>query len=721
MADNGLHLAEGLKLTPEEQQRQELQNLGPFVHHGWELARDHRKQVGIRDELEQCLRDRSSEYHPNTLSNIKTRLNIDNPVFIPFADLKARTSKTLISEVFLNSSEVPYTLDATPVPDLPDDEVKRLANETMENYVKFRRAELSANGAPPEVVDQLIAQMPPDDLALEEYVKDRKSEIDSRRREEASEYADRMLKKMRDQQIEGNWHEAFMAAVDDVTTYGTCIIMGPVRRKRQRTRWQGDAIKLETVDVLEWEAISPRDSFPTKGAIEIDDGGFFRIVRMTPAELAAMKDLGEGYFPSEIDTILATWPNGGLTLYLDDSTERRLLNDTTSGAQNDTMLQGIETWQSVRGSMLKLQGLTKDADGADLEDTKYYEVNAMVFDKRVVYASVTNPRLGRPLYKGVFYRKRGSWWGYSPLKVMRDPMRIYNAACVDLTVNMALASIPRPVIRDATRIPVGTQLASAPGVPWVFRDPTGGGTQPVDILRVPNNAPALIDTMERFEKLFDTVTGIPSLQHGSDVAAGAGRTYNGLLLIVNASKQGANDVVLSLFNDVMAPALRYQYRYNLLFDDDPSIKGDCEVKPGGLLAILLREQSINRLTDFLNLAQNPNVMKVIGQAGLSELLRQYLSLLPGINSNNVVPSKAEMERRQKLEEIENEMKRAEQAGMALNTMRGQPVGAQPPSVGETGLQGAPSLPSQVPPPAYQEVPMGPQAGMETPEQEGAAQ
>lgn len=717
---------DGVEPTPQEKKRADLQRLGPSVYDGWRKASEHKRNSGMQAELEKCLNDRASKYDAAELANIQARIGTQQtPVFIPFADLKARTAKTLILEVFLNSSDIPYTLDPTPIPDLPDSDLAGIAEETMRSYVQFRSMELAEMGAAPEQIEEVLAEEPPDKLAVAAYVKARKGELDSKRKEIAAVKAERSLQLMRDQQVEGKWHEAMMACGDDVCTFGTCVLKGPVPRSRERTRWAGDAIDLKTVTVDEWEAISPLDCYPSKGAVKITDGAFYQRVRYTAAELAGMKDLGEGYFPSAIDNVLAKFPNGGLRLLEpEDSNIRRLQNDADNGmAADDSMLEGIEAWQSVRGSMLIAEGVTKDGDGNAIEPTKYYETNVMVFDQQTVFSSVTNKRLGRPLYKGVFYAIRGSWWGYGPMKCLRDPLRMYNAAARDLCVNMAECSGPRMVIGDMTRLTPNTNVRGGPWSVIECLDPMKRGDIPIKYFQPASNSGEIFAVMERLEKLFDTVTGIPAYTHGSDTAAGAGRTYNGLLLIVNASKQGANDVVLSMFNDLMKPALEYQYRKNLLFDPNEDIKGDCEIKPGGLLSILLREQSLNRLSDFLQLLNNPNIAKVVGQTGLATLLRQYSKLLQGVNPDKVVPSEAEMERRARLEEIEQELERAEKAGMAQSNLGNPTVGAQTPPVGGTGMQaGSPPFPMRRQPVEAdfsQPAQPGGGAGLETPEMEGA--
>jgi len=693
---------------------EQLCRLGPYLFNGFQCAAEHKRQSGIEAELLTCLRQCNGEYSPSEKEMFALR-GVKNPVYMPHADLKRRTANSIVQEIFLNSSDTSWTLRPTPVPDLSDADTEVIAVKTIRDFIQWRTMELMEQGVPQDRAEQMVMMTPPDPLVAREYAKARRDEVDAQVSEEAQRKSERMTKKMLDQMIEGKWRDAMLKNVDYASAYGTWILKGPIPRMRRRNRWKGTTQKIENVRVWEWEAVNPFDAYPAKGAIDINDGDFYQRVRFTPKDLNAMRNLGDGYYKDTIERILAQWPNGGLMLEQPADSERKTLeNDGTSGGYKDTNIEGIEFWGDVRGSMLMEQGVMQTPDGKVVEEDQYYETNAIVINSEIVFCSITDERLGRPLFKGVFYRIPNSWWGESPMKKMRDAMRVYNSTTVDLTINSQMSATPMLIVKDRTRIPPGTNLKMRAGAILEFDDPMKRGDSPVDFRPVPSNAAEKIAIMERFEKLIDTLTGIPAYSHGSDTAAGAGRTYNGLLLIVNASKEGINTVVMSMFEDGMKPALTYLYRVNMLWDDDEGIKGDCEIDAGGLLSILVREQSINRLQDTLNLANNPNVMKIFGESGLSELLRQYVNLLQGINPNNVVPSKQEMDRRMRMAEIERQIEKMRNAALAVsqrsNRFGNPSVAAQVPSVGSSvGQEGQPV-----------NVPRAELASdMQTPEQEGA--
>lgn len=675
METSGQNIPGKAEGKPAENGREELQQLGPHIMSGFQRAADHRRESGMDDELMECLLQSKSEYSEAERAAIRAKGAPE--IYIGHSALKGRTAYSLVSELFLNSSDPPFTMEPTPVPEVSDDDVEAIAKKTIQDFIDLRTMDLIEQGVPPEAVEAAILSEPPDPLVVKEYARSRRDELDNLRTEEASRKVARMLKKVRDQLCEGLFSEAMSDCIYNAAFFGTCVLKGPLRKSKKRVTFAGDACKLVDKEVLECVAISPFNCYPSKGAVKIEEGDFFERVKFTPKDFRSMGKMGEGYFKSEINEILSRYPNGGLKLTQPgDSERKRLENDGSADSSGDSMIEGIEFWGYVRGSMLLEIGIENTDEDVKIEEEDYYSVNAICVDNKVVFCTLTDEKFGRNLFKGVFYKTPGSWWGISPMKLMRDPAKMYNATARDLCVNNAHSSGPMLDILDSSRLRDGTSTSITPWEVRYWTNKMGSDAVPFKYTHTISNAPELQANADWTERLFDTITGIPAYSHGSDTAAGAGRTYNGLLLITQSSKQGINTVIFSLFLDVLKPFLTYLYRYNMIFDTDADIKGDCEVAAGGLLSIMMREQSLNRLKEFLQLMQNPAIAAIVGETGLAELLREYIKLLSGINPDKVVPSKQELERRKRAAEIEKMLAQAEQQGME----RGLPSSARP---GET--------------------------------------
>jgi hypothetical protein len=184
----------------------------------------------------------------------------------------------------------------------------------------------------------------------------------------------------------------------------------------------------------------------------------------------------------------------------------------------------------------------------------------------------------------------------------------------------------------------------------------------------------------------DTVTGIPAYSHGSNVAAGAGRTAQGLAMLMDAAQRGIKYVIFSLDKDVMRPSVEYMYRLNLLTSKDDSVKGDCEIDAGGLLAIISRDKNLNLIKEFLVLAQDPAKAQVMGEEGIAALMREYARLLQYVNVDEIVPTKEQIQQRKQEQAMQ------QQAMMEAQAQQQSPSGAPPQMAGQPSPMGG--LPPQ---------------------------
>jgi len=645
-------------------QKPDLSKMGPYVMNAWTSAKLHRRQSGVEDKLMNNLRDVSGEYSFEEQAKIK---ELGQPlIFVQNPDSKRRACNAIIRQIFFESYKPFYVLTPSPVQEIDPADADKIASDVIQEYIAVRTSEFVDQGYNIQEASEMALRIPPDPEALKLYVESRRDEMDNSRKEVAGIKVGRMSDKIADQRLEGGYDEALMKVADCCSTFGTGVLKGPFRRMRQRVSFVAGGCVQKPKEVLEWSCVNPLDCYPAKGSRDIQKGDFFERVRYTSRELRDMSKLGEGngYFPEAIKRVLNRYPNGGCVFLEPTDAERnRLENDGFVGSSSQTsIIEGIEGYCDIKGSMLKSIGVVSKGDGSAIDDDEYYDANCVVVSDEVIFCTLTDENFGRPLYKGVFYENPNSWWGYSPVDKMRDLTRSYNASFRAKCVNVSCCSGPRQYI-NTNKLKPGQRLDLIPYGNVLFDDPSNNSQPPIRVFQAASNIDEIWRDLEATLKLIDHVTGIMSASHMDDTAASAGRTYNGMLLLIQAQKQGANDVVLSLFKDVCKKALTYIYRYNMLFDPDDGIKGDCEVDAGGLLAILTREQNRNSLESFLTMViGSPELQQKIGDAGMFELLRTYIHTLEGINPDKIIPSAEEVERRERLAEMN-----ARIAQMSMNT------------------------------------------------------
>lgn len=652
-----------------------VSSLGSFAMRLYRENASHRRSSGVDDELRECLYAANSRYLPEVLSTLKA-VGIE-PVYFPYTATKVQAAIAWISEIFLNSTDKPYSIRATPLPELPASDVAFAADELVKAWVEdFGRAPRSQD----EVISFIF------------YAERRKSEYLNRLDEEARRKAANMERLIDDQFTEGGWKRAMGDVVRDISTFGTGILRGPDFRMRKRVRHVSDPASGETTCTLEWRPVAewrhidPFDVYPSPGAVDIQDGALCIRMRILPRELSAMRGFA-GYRAEAIDSILTRYPNGGLLLDSPNDTEVRVQRGDGGDLGRSVFLEGVEVWAECRGADLFENGVTEDLGGEPLLMDAYYEAHLIVMDGEVVYASLTDERLGRPFYKGTFYCLSGSWWGQGPARIMRDLQKEMNAAKRNLAFNMAMASGPVRVITDINAIQNPDSVRSI--MPWQTivckRTAYGvpGARAPVEFLQTPMVARELMDVLELAQKHADTVTGIPAYSHGSQMAAGGGRTASGLAMLMDAAQRGAKHVIFSLDRDVMRPCVEYLYRFNLLTSEDASVKGDCEVDAGGLLSIISRDKNLSLIKELLVVLADPNKASVIGEEGMAALLREYVRQAMYVNPDDIIPSKEALAARRRMREEQAALEQAQMAQMA-------PQGAEGARSG--GAAGMPRLP-----------------------------
>jgi len=657
-----------------------LNHLGPYVLNGWRKAAMHRQNANtvkgsINEKLLACLRDVSGEYTATEKQKIAA---LEQPeVFINNPDAKRHTCNAIIRGIFIESANPAWTLKPSPVPEISLEDAKKIAAKVQSDYMAYKLSTMVEQGMPISEAQEMLPLIPPDPAEFASYAESVRDETDNDRMELSRRKVARMSKKIEDQLLDGEFSTAMMDMVDYCSTYGTGILLGPIRRIRKTPAFQPDgSCVLKEQEVLCWEAVNPIDAYPSKGSTTIKHGDFFRRESFTPKALSKMLKLGDGYYADNIRAVISRYPNGGLRLYEPfDAERKRLENDGAIMSSDTSIIEGIEGWCDVKGSILiDDMMIMENPDHTPIDPDEYYDVNAIVVDGKVLFCAINDERFGRPLFKAVFYRTPGSWWGDSPIEKMRDLTRAFNSSYRAKCTNVSCCSGPMMFVNTAKMVS-GQSVKLKPYAVYTWSDPAGNSAPPVKLFQSASNLAEITADLNATLQMIDVITGIPSPSDADDASASAGRTYNGLVLILNARRQGANDVIFSMYQDVLKPALEYLYRYNMLFDPDGAIKGDCSVDVGGLLSILVRESNTTKLEALLNMMNNQYVANTIGQNGVAEILREYIKTLSGVNYDRIVPTQEEIERRKMVEEMQNQI--ANVAAQAKAQGGANPYGSQP--------------------------------------------
>lgn len=630
-----------------------MEELARFVYRRFNENKEHRMNSGIDARLLRNLYMAKHQYDDTEKAQIMAQgLNPD--LFTPLVATKIRAALSQLMEIFNSPGDQPWTLRPTPLPSVPPSVTKKIMTQVAEDCIRIFQ----------------VTGLPLTPQASYDYAMKRMDDAYNSSNQYAKECVARMEIKVHDQLVEGFWLEAFNDYANYIAYYGTAVIKGPIVRTVERTICKENELGVrkystKPVQIPCVEAVNPWDCFPSKGAKRIDEGYFCQRVTFTSDELSmcaagsteisSVRDDGEWY-QDTIAALLDKFPNGGITLDAgpNDLVRRKLENDGVD-PDNSCQLEGIEMFGKLPGRELFAFGIKKTASGKRIEEDEFYESDIITIDNYVIYCKITEASLGRPLSKGIFFDTVDSWWGDCIADKLVTTQRLCNATMRNLVTNQAATSGPMMLIND-----IGRMTDQSPEAlrmkPWgvivAKNSLSGANTRLIELLQADSRISELTQTFDYWKKQADEDCGIPAYTYGTNVAGGAGRTASGLAMLTEAASRGMKMVITTTDRDVIRPMIKRLVQFNMLYDPDLSIKGDCEVNPAGIMGMILKEQESMRRKQMLGLITgNPLIYPLVGPKGIAALLREEFKSL-GVNPDDILASKAQMEEIELLDKIQ---------------------------------------------------------------------
>lgn len=644
--------AEAKRRSDEMQNTPVIQGLAAHVRKRWDVARIAKRK--LEERMLQGMRQRNGDYDPEKLAEI--RKNGGSDIFINLTSVKCRAATSWLRDTLLGTgTDKPWSLDATPEPTLPPDVIQGLQAEMAQ--------ELQA------MMEQ--GMQPPSPEQLREVAVRMKDSMMRRLKEEAEERVDRMERKMEDQLDEGGWTEALNEFLDDIVTFPYAVIKGPIKRKRKTLEWQnGQLVPVERIR-NEWQRVDPFYLYWAPWSWELGDGFVIERHRMTAEDLQALIDV-PGYNNDAIRTILNDFSGGGLKqwLWTDASKAQAEGKYVTESILSDDLIDAIQLWDSVKGSLLREWGLTaKEVPDPDLS----YPCEVWLIGSTVIRAVLNYDPLGRkPYYLTSYENLPGSVDGKGVTDLCRDAQDMVNAAARSLANNMGISSGPQVGV-NVSRLPPGEDITEMhPWKIWQFQSSEfNDGSQPLQFFQPNSNAAELMAVFEKFSARADEDTMIPRYMTGES-SPGAGRTSSGLSMLISNAGKGIKQVISNIDQNVIVPAIERLYQDNLRYSKDPDLIGDVNIVAKGATSLVVKEAEAVRRNEFLQLVLNsPVAQQVVGMDGAAELLRDAARNLSG-NVDRIVPDREQISTIQQQQNIIAQLQ--EQLQMLAGQM--EAVGAQ---------------------------------------------
>ena len=440
----------------------------------------------------------------------------------------------------------------------------------------------------------------------------------------AAKAARRMEKLIHDQIEESNGSSEMRSALLEAALLGTGIIKGPFNFNKTLNNWQMNEMGEREyspvqVRVPRIEFVSCWDFYPEPGATNVEECEYvIHRHKLNTSQLRALKNMP--YFDKEaIREAIQNGPN-----YIEKDFESQLKEDYDTEDAYGNAFEVLEYWGIMDAKYAEEVGIELADEIDELDEV---QINAWICGDKLLRA-VINPftpyRI--PYHAFPYERNPYNFFGIGVAENMNDSQQIMNGHARMAIDNLALSgSLVFDV--DESALVGGQSMEIFPGK--IFRRQAGMPGQSIYGLKFPNTAPENMMMFDRFRQLADEQTGIPSYSHGHTGVQSMTRTASGMSMLLGAASLNIKTVVKNLDDFLLKPLGESYFAWNMqFFEGSLDIQGDLEVKATGTNSLMQKEVRSQRLTMFLQTAQNPTIAPFVKISKLVSELAYSLDLDP---------------------------------------------------------------------------------------------
>ena len=489
----------------------------------------------------------------------------------------------------------------------------------------------------------------------------------------AKDAARLMQKLIHDQIEESNGSSELRNALFESALFGTGVVKGPFNYNKTLSRWEKDEETGErvyrpiAVRVPRIEFVSIWDFFPDPNATTMEDCEYtFHRHKMNRSQLRGLAKLPH-FNKDQIRECLVMGSN-----YIEKDYEHELKDDQRNEEYGAGLFEVLEYWGVMDAQYAREAGMELPEEVDDLDEV---QVNAWISNGKLL-RGVVNPFTPYRLPYNAFPYERNpySFFGIGVAENMDDSQQIMNGHARMAIDNLALSgSLVFDV--DESALVGGQSMEIYPGK--VFRRQAGMQGQAIHGLKFPNTSQENMMMFDKFRQLADEQTGIPSYSHGQTGVQSMTRTASGMSMLLGAASLNIKTVVKNIDDFLLRPLGRSYYQWNMqFFEGDLDIQGDLEINAMGTNSLMQKEVRSQRLTMFLQTAQNPAIAPFVKISKIVSELAYSLDLDP--------------------DEILNDPEEAALMAQIIGAQNvGQGTGGQ--AVAANGQQGAMGGPNGAPP------------------------
>jgi hypothetical protein len=573
----------------------------------WEDAKAAKVQVEL--DMIKDLYQRRGQYDPTKLAEIRS---VNQPeIFMNVTDTKCRNAVAQIKDVLIQPGVRIFAVDPSPIPELPDDIVAKIKEGVVKKFLDMAVSQVQQTGQPI-----------PADL-LRTFMSDQAEEIKKKIHlaviKKAKELSEDIADQIDDHFVEGGFYKAFEQVIDDIVSYKTGFIKGPVFRMEKVTKQVRDPQSGRITSTVEQKVIpqydrrSPFSIFNSPRSTGIDNGYLFDVISIRPRQLADLS-LVDGYSAKEIREVLKEFHAGSLKDdWLNLSQEARWGIGEENPDQPDSKAENIwclELWDELPGEMLLDWGMSEnDIPDPDTE----YPVCIWLIGTHVIKAMLNYDPLGRKPYSKTSYETdNDSFWGHDVPEKIADCQQVCNACARSILSNIGMGALPQ-VGLNVDRLEPGASRTPWPGRVWPMTEEQMASSVPPVVWYQPQMVTQqLIMVYTTFSKIADEHSGIPAFTHGDSQVGGAGSTASGLAQLRAMASQGLRAVIRNIDLDIIVPTVERHYNYLLKESEIYGLLGDYRMSAKGSSALQAKDQETQRQMEFTNYTGNPIDVQIVG-------------------------------------------------------------------------------------------------------------
>lgn len=612
-----------LKKAAQEQEDKNYDNLAGYVMDCFDRAKRHRDSIGVTDTILDCLRRFRGKYTSEELTKFA-----GIQVYRGLTGMLVRSAYSWLKDAYFNAQDRPWVISPTPNPELPE-----TLQEELDQAIGIQIQEALMTG---ESVEFLTTQR-------QKLINEFKNTASLLAYQYAEERTKGMTRHIEDQLTEGDWKSVFEEFLLHICVYPYAVLKGPVIRRKKIPTWNKDKFTFKVEPKYYFETVNPINFYPSPDSKTPQDGEFIiELMSMSRARLIEAKGM-KGFSKEAINLVIEESDHQysrQATLQVDDNDLVDLDGVSRASGATDGYVFDVYVYNGrVSGQyileFLELEEkIDKLMDNFDSEiETEWglidpyddYEIEAWVCNGVTVMMRMDadKPIPYRPYYVSSCFKVPDSIYGECIPMVIADLQDELNTAARARVYNMGMSS--GPVIEaDVSRFQdneIPEQIA-----PWsVYPVQSNGlqGNNSAPALRF-NNIPDTSGTMTAvMEEVWDKahrISGIPPYMYGDN--QGSAQTLGAFSLQYAGATKGIKTIIANIDDDIIENSIRQMYYYNMVYEDDMSIKADAQVKVRGAAGLIAQEQRQARPLELLN-ALGPILAQMEPQTALA-LARETL-------------------------------------------------------------------------------------------------